>query len=1092
MNRTVHRVVHYALMSCALSALTMPAAFAHGVPANSAAAANRSAAGTSSAQAAPAKGAPKHKHASERSLLARTAPAKGAPGRASADIRLAQTVPGPANGSASSPPQVITELATVEITGTHILQSSAGASQPITSISADQILQSGYTTISSVLQNIPQSGSSLTSEAQSDSSNGDATEINLRYLGASRTLVLVNGQRWTPQLDGTVNLNAIPASMIEHIDVLQDGASAVYGSDAIAGVVNIIMKNDFNGAEVHAYTGAYDSPGHSLDGKTNEYDFAIGKSDERSGIMISGEFQSTQPVYAQNRYESANGPFTQTTYLPGFDPPTLTIQSPALANQMIGGATCTKTGVCAMQPGTGPNFDPTLGNFTSERFNTTYYPSQFMLTKQDQNESLYLNAHYKLSDNITFTTLAAYNNDDSLGQIGSAWGAGVGGAYQVNGAAYGIGANNPYNPFGVDLVGNSAQYCPNGKTLGGVAVASCTPNYLLSQFSETIPAAYDRVSRDNIDTETLRMGLNGVFRAIGSDWHWEGTFNYGRTYDTAQDTGFTNIQRLAEQLDSPGVLPCNGPAQSAPGSSGTWDNINGQYYQILIPGCVPINPFGGFNSATGQSAITPAMADWSQAVNNFITTVTMRDFSGDITGRLVNLPAGPLSVAAGGESLGEMGSEIPGNLLQECLTSLRCIQPTFGRTWTYAEYLEFNIPVLKDLPFAKALSIDLANRWSQFRWQGGTPGTPDAGFKNGTSASTGRVQVRWKPIQDLVIRGSWAQGFRAPSVSDLYNAGGASYNILQDPCAPAAQNGGWVVGTPLPAGCQGVEHSQGSTRIQTQTGGNPLLTPEKAISRTAGFEYSPHWISDLSFGADYYEIELTNEIGSVPSQYILSECYDRGSPAYCNLISLTGNTVTLIEDIEQNIGGESTSGVDIDAAYGLPPTFLGDFSVTTNWTFVRSFIEDVPSATSSSGFQSIQELGYATSTNEIPKVRGTLSLNWNKADFSATWNVTYIGKVFENCSALTLSLHECTQPATIDPTTATAGVHELNRTIYNDLAMTYDIEPIHANITLGIQNIFNTQFPLAYTAGAPPNFEGEMGYRIPGRFLYARIGVKFK
>ena len=288
------------------------------------------------------------------------------------------------------------------------------------------------------------------------------------------------------------------------------------------------------------------------------------------------------------------------------------------------------------------------------------------------------------------------------------------------------------------------------------------------------------------------MGLNGVFNAIGSAWHWETGFNYGRTYDTAQDTGFTDIERLSEQLDSPGGQQCNGPGQSAPGSSGTWDNINGKYYQILIPGCVPINPFGGFNSVTGASAITPAMADWSQASNIFVTTVTMRDFTGDITGKLVNLPAGPLGVAAGVESLGEMGSEIPDTLIEQCLTSLRCIQPTFGRTWTYAEYLEANIPVLKDMPFAKSLSIDLANRWSQFRWQGGVAGTPGAGEMNGTSASTGRVQVRWQPVTDLVVRGSWAQGFRAPSVSDLYNAGGASYDILEDPCAPEAQGGDWA------------------------------------------------------------------------------------------------------------------------------------------------------------------------------------------------------------------------------------------------------------------------------------------------------------
>ena len=999
---------------------------------------------------------------------------------------LAQTAP--AGSGSNAPAPEMAALSTVVVTGTHILQSSAGDAQPIQSISASQILQSGYTNVSVVLQNIPQAGASLTSEAQSDSSNGDATTINLRYLGANRTLVLINGQRWTPQLNGTVNLTAIPASMIEHVDVLQDGASAIYGSDAIAGVVNIIMKRDFNGAEAHAYYGAYDDPGSSPDGRTQEYDFTIGKSDDRSGLMFAAEFQQNGSVTAQNRYESAPGPFTQSTYLPGYYPATLTIQSPTLANQTIGAGACSKTGTCQLQTASGPNYNPTLGNFTNELFNTAYEQSQFLIHKPDENQSLYLSGHYQITDAINFTTLAAYNAEDSLGQISSAWSAGSGGAYQVNGAGWGIGANNPYNPFGVDLVGNPAQYCPNGKTLGGVPVASCTPNYLLSQFSETIPPVYDRISRDHIDTTTFRLGLNGAFHAIGSKWNWEVGYNYGRTYDTAQDTGFTNNERLSEQLDSPGGLQCNGPGQAAPGASGTWDQINGKYYQILIPGCVPVNPFGGFNSVTGESAITPAMAAWNQAVENFIQSVTMRDFTGDITGKLFDLPAGPLAVAAGAESLQNQGSEIPGNLLQECLTTLRCIQPTFGRTWTYAEYLELNIPVLKDLPFARSLSIDLANRWSQFRWQGGTPGTPNAGLKNGTSASTGRVQLRWQPVQDLVVRASWAQGFRAPSINDLYNSGGASYNILQDPCAPASQGGDLAAGAPLPPGC-GVQHEQNGTRIQTATGGNPLLTPEKAISKSAGFTYSPHWIDDFSFGADYYDIDLTNEIGTVPAQYILNECYVKLSQQNCGLITLTGGSVTLIENIEQNIGGEHTSGVDVTANYGLGPTFLGQFGVNTTWTFVRTFIEDLPSATSASGFHSVQELSYAA--NHVPKIRGNVGLSWSKGDLSAMWNITYIGKIFENCSALTTQLGECSLPNTVYPPTGSKGEHELNRVIYNDATFTYDIEPIKTDVTLGVQNVFNQSFPLEYTAGAPPNLDGEMGYRIPGRYIYARVGVKF-
>lgn len=225
--------------------------------------------------------------------------------------------------------------------------------------------------------------------------------------------------------------------------------------------------------------------------------------------------------------------------------------------------------------------------------------------------------------------------------------------------------------------------------------------------------------------------------------------------------------------------------------------INGKYYQILIPGCVPINPFGGYNSVTHQTALTPAMIAYSQAVNQYITAVTMRDYAANLTGRLVKLPAGPLAVAVGGESLQEVGSLSPNTLLEECLTTLRCIQPTFGQTSTYAEYVEFNVPLLKDLSFGNALSVDLAERFSRFRWQGGVSGSADAGVKEGTSANTGRVQVQWKPVSNLQVRGSWSQGFRAPSVSDLYNDGGASYDILDDPCAPVSEDGNGSLKTVL-------------------------------------------------------------------------------------------------------------------------------------------------------------------------------------------------------------------------------------------------------------------------------------------------------
>lgn len=1029
MNRTVRDGVRYALMTCALSAFASPAVFAQ------------------SAQAS----------------------------------------------ATQNQNNATTQLGTVTVTGTRIKQTSVETAQPITIVTAAQIRASGFTTVGQVLQNITQAGESLTPAAQVQSSNNSASTIDLRYLGASRTLVLVNGKRWTPQLGGSVDLTALPASMIDHIEILQDGASAIYGSDAIAGVVNIITVHNFNGAEAHAYMGMRDNDygGDSgWDGKTQEYDFTVGTSGQRAGVVVNAQYQESDAVFAQNRVQSSPGVWTQTQYEPGFVPPTVTIQSPELARQNFGAATCSKAGVCTMQVATGPSSSPTTDNFVNRVRNVSYAPTEEGFTKPIENSSIFFHTHYDVASNLTFTALAAYNDEDSSGQIDSAWPAGLGGAYKVNGAAYGIGANNPYNPFGKDLVANVSQYCPNGKELGGVAVPSCTPNYLLTQFNESIPGgqAYDRISRDHIETRTFRMGFNGFFDAIGSEWDWDLGYNYGRTYDTTQDTGYTDVSRLASQLDSPGVLPCNGPAQSAPGATGTWQEINGQYYQILLPGCVPVNPFGGYNSVTGESAITPAMVAYNQAVEQFITAVTMRDYTADITGQLAQLPAGPLSVAVGGEALEQDGFVSPGNLLQRCETTLRCIQPTAGRTWTHAEYFELEIPLLTDVPFAQSLSIDLANRWSQFTWQGGTQGTPDAGVKKGDHATTGRAQIRWQPTQDLLLRASWAQGFRAPSINDLYNAGGASYNTLQDPCAPAAENGGWVAGTPLPSGCGGVVHVQNGAQIQRLVGGNPGLTPERSISRSAGFVYSPNWLPGFNFGADYYNIDVGNNIGTVPAQYILDQCYIDNNSQYCNLITLAGgNTITLIKNIDVNVGEEYTNGVDVNASYSLPETSVGQFRISTNWTFVRSFVGIVPDVKSPTGFQAFEDAGYP----QIPKRRGTVALNWDMGNWSANWNITYIGKVYESCSANTIQLNECSQPNSFDENTQTMGENELGTTIYHDAAVTYHVDPINTDFTFGIQNLFNKQFPVAHTVSFPANFESEMGYRIPGRFFYARVGVKF-
>lgn len=987
-----------------------------------------------------------------------------------------------------------TQLGKVEVTGTRIKRTSVETAQPITIITSQQILASGLTTVGSVLQNITQSGQSLTLESESHGGGGaGATSINLRYFGSSRVLVLVNGRRWTSGLGGTVDLSAIPSSIIDHIEILQDGASAIYGSDAITGVVNIITVHNFNGAEAHAYMGIYDNDygGKSgWDGKQQQYDFTIGSNGPREGAVLSMSYTNQDPVWRSNRAQSVEPIWTQNRLRGRTQTlnsnPFFIVQSPALANAKLGSATCSGSGSCDLGLINQPTLNPTLNSFTNS--SGTGYNEKIWdpFSVPSEQENIFLKGHFDVADNLTFTTMGSFtqrNGTDTISPQPLDFGSG--GFYQANGTGFGIGANNPYNPFGKDLVGNVSQYCPTGNAMGGVP-GKCTPNYLLGYYEAFVPETGPRLYQSNVGTTTIRMGVNGFFDALGNEWDWDAGYSYGHILDLESNSGLQDDSKLATQLDSPGFQQCNGPAQSAPSSTGTWDEINGKYYQILTPGCVPWNPFGGYNASTGQGAITPDMAAYSAVVGLVKEISNMRDYTADLTGTLVNLPAGPLGVAVGAESLEQDGSIQPSSVQTSGNIDDVLYAVTSGRTKTQAEYVEFDIPLLSGVPLAQALSMDIANRWSQFSWQGGDPGSTESGVQHKANATTGRAQIRWQPTDSLLLRGSWAQGFRAPSISDLYSGITAGFPVLQDPCAPSTGNGNWNPSTPLPPGCHGVVHSQPFVALRVASGGNPDLRPETAISRSFGFVYSPNWLPGFDIGADYYKIEVDNEIGSVDSTYILQQCYLDNNPQYCSHITLNGNVIGQINDTSLNVGAAYSNGIDFNADYTFPSTSIGDFKLATNWTFLRSFVSVVPSASSPSGYESIQYDG----TVSYPRAKGSVTLNWNVGNWSANWNVQYIGRQFERCSTTTISLNECSEPDSIYGPDGTVGKNLLGTTIYHDVGVTYHVSPINTDFTVGIRNLFNKQFPASLSAGEL-SFVPGVGYRVPGRFIYARIGVKF-
>lgn len=1007
------------------------------------------------------------------------------------------------------------QLGKIEVTGTRIKRTDVETAQPVTIITAQQIKQSGLTTIGDVLQTLTQSGAALNT-LFNNGGNG-STNIDLRYLGAQRVLVLVNGRRWTPALDGTVDLNTIPVSVIDHIEVLQDGASAIYGSDAIAGVVNVITVKNYNGAEAHAYLGMYHNtygaatskPNNGFDhwdGKIQQYDFTIGSQSDRSGVVMVAGYSEQDPVWAGSRAQSREAIWTQGGGSSATAFGRFFLLGQKFGGNTFGSAKCapwnpggnplnnTRTfGTCDMGLINVPSNNPQTNNFNNyspaQAFN--YAPLNYFATPLET-KSIYVQGHYDLADNLTFTSEAMYNDRTSQQALAPSPLFLGSGNYTDNGHTryIGVGANNPYNPFHIDLVGNSSQWCASG-TIGG---KPCVDNELLALLGRRPIEGGLRLFNQDVASYTFRMGLNGYFNMLGSEWDWDLGSVYGNTYQSNLTTGLFNTNRLAIQLDAPGEAQCNGPGQPTK-PTGPYVQVGTQYYPILIAGCVPINLFGGFNLGTGQGSITPQMLAYSQYEEHNVDSVTLRDYTANITGDLFQMPAGPFGVALGAEYLENDGFDHPDSTTATGNTSGNVSTPTDGKEWSSAEYIEFNIPLLSDVFLAHSLNLDIANRWTQIKWKGGEPGTTFYGAQQSASATTGRAALKWQPSDDLLVRASWSQGFRAPSLSNLYTGIGSNYPAATDPCAPGP-NGGWD-GKPadLPAGCKGVQHSQPNAQILSFAGGNPHLSPEKAISRTIGFVYSPDWFPGFDFSADFYKIELVHAVSSIGTQTIINECYLAQDPYYCAHIQLSqgGNpSINQVQVINTNIGGDYTHGIDVSTHYKFPSTSVGDFKLGLNWTFMRSFVATTVSSSSPTGFQSIEQAGSGSAFTAFPTQKGNMSLDWNYGDWSARWMMQFIGSWYEPCSNNTLTKFpgECSNPTAFDIASQTTGKNHQGRTIYHDVEGTYHVDAINTDFTFGIRNLFDKEPPASLTAFAN-SFIPSVGYRVPGRFFYAQVGVKF-
>jgi iron complex outermembrane receptor protein len=977
-------------------------------------------------------------------------------GVAGAALALATIAPAMAQDAPQANQQ---ELETVTVTGSRIRKADVETAQPILVLDRAAIEKQGFNSVVDILSNLTEAGSPAISRS-SVLASGESVGgyyIDLRNLGNNRTLILLNGKRLGATSSGDQDLSQIPMAAVERIEVLKDGASAIYGSDAIAGVVNIITRRNYDGMEASAYIGQYDEG----DGTKQTYSMTLGSHNERGSITVAAEYSKEEPTWARNRSISRYGDST----LHPLDSLTPVSQWGAFAlPNGCPGIEDSPYGLCTLNPGGNPfnmgqdgrpnDYHGTnAAGGTSDMSNSN---EQMMGTTALDRHSLFVAGEYNITDNIKFSTDILYNKRSTTQQV-------AGYPYQSLAFDRFISTESYYNPFGTQYVDDPED---------------AQPIYFLRRGWEM-----PRVTRSDLQTYRFSGTLEGTFEIAGRTWNWDvgGYVNTNDLLKTGRGDysliamdgalGASYLNPLTNRVEC-GTLENPTPYGSGPGQ------------------CVPWNPFYpagtvGPDSLTGNKELQTYLFPFYHDTGRTKTV----DYSANLTGSLFSLPAGDVGIATGYEYRSESGRFEPDASKQAGASTDLAGTMTKGRYSVDEYYLEVDVPVLKDVPFFKELSFNVAARYSDYSTFGDT--------------TNGKFSLTWRPIEDLLVRGNYAEGFRAPTIGDLYGGFSQSFDRYIDPCdsvrGSAALNPdvlnrcrtGFGGQNPTPGNF--VQLGQGGrpcgslpcqTGIAFMSGSNPNLQPETSTSKTAGLVYSPNWIQGLDLSLDWYNVKIKNRISGDTINQMLQDCYVFAVASRCSSTLFTrdaSGTVNTATRAGINQGWQEVEGYDLGVNYRLPEFSFGRFRLSWDTTYVK--LNNIKPDDKPDTVVSVQN-----SYGGFPRIRSNLSLDWTLGDFGATWTSRYYSSMKESCSYDKKGGPECNMPDHVAPDTGADPTNRVGSSTWHDLQVRWTA-PWNGTISVGANNVFNKQPPIMYTA---PNSQYSYygGFDI-GRFYYLRYTQKF-
>ncbi|MDQ6647398.1 MAG: TonB-dependent receptor, partial [Pseudomonadota bacterium] len=658
-------------------------------------------------------------------------------------------------------------LQSVEVTGSLIRRVDLETASPVVTLDRADISNAGNPTMGNVLQQLPSISGNATNTQNNTNGGGiaspsleggdGAARISLRGLGVTRTLVLIDGQRMA-----NADVNMIPQSMIERVDVLAEGASTVYGSDAIGGVVNFILRKDYKGVEA-SINGGISSHG---DGQRHGLSFIGGISGDNYNIVGGLDYNKYDAALASQRKFSAHPLYLSSGALTASGSstiPTGKIQVPASIGSQYGCKVKNGSVLITKAQGDGSSQgDYRCDNYPVDSYNYNSY--NYIQTAQQRTDGFLL-GNIKLADNLSFFANAFFNHTQSSGQDAPA-------PTGSNGDGWYVAASNPINPFGVTFGTDPANPTdPNG----GYG------------FNLRLTGAGNRLHTFDTQNVQINTGLRGAFGQ--SSWNWDATINYGHSNRVQRNYNELNISEFQAAINR-GV------------------NIFDQANQPALKGLVD-NPEYVYTNATKQVQF-------------------------DANGDLWDLPAGSMQLAVGGLYRKQtMNYTVTPDAILNLATGTceilqeGCGSPGRGSQNVKEIYAESLIPLLSEQPGAYSLNLDLGVRYSDYDTSGST--------------TNGKIAVEWKPIADLLVRGTVSQVFRAPNLDELYDGITLVQPNLNDPCvgltaAQLAQHA---------AACQSVPVGWVNTNAQVNTyysGARTVgqsLKPEQGKSIDFGMVYNP-------------------------------------------------------------------------------------------------------------------------------------------------------------------------------------------------------------------------------------------------------------